>query len=341
MAHVLDYTAFSEPLTDKDLQTHRHISPHPIWKRLAISTVILVVFFVSYWVASRVSYVNEAVAIVWLILAAIGATILLALVPIALWLSGKRKARLTEAIVRHDRFAARNNLVFIHNHAAPEYNGVIFAQGYNRVITKAFRFHDGIELGNYSYSISSHGGGNRMYRWSYAKVKLTRRLPHILLDSRQRSLFNSQRMGLIHGLRRAQRLELEGDFNKYFTLYAPNKYERDAFYIFTPDVMVAMIDHGKDYDIEIVDDELFIYAHGHAALNESGFYVHMLAVIDAIRSELVHQTDYYADERVANRNLNTVANQGRRLDASIGVGTIILIIVYIIVSTILESRWLT
>src|SRR6478609_9747463 len=59
---------------------------------------------------------------------------------------------------------------------------------------------------------------------------------------------------------RAQRLSLEGDFDRHFTLYCPEGYEQDALYLFTPDIMARFIDHAAQLDVEIVDDWLFLYA---------------------------------------------------------------------------------
>jgi hypothetical protein len=125
-------------------------------------------------------------------------------------------------------------------------------------------------------------------------------------------------------------LALEGNFNNYFTLYAPKAYERDALYVFTPDVMAAMVDYGQEYDIEIVDDELFIYSGNHFALDKQEFYKRILKIIDAIGSEVIAQTDYYTDERVGNRAANIIAPGGQRLKSGFNwlVVVLILIIVY-------------
>ena len=54
-----------------------------------------------------------------------------------------------------------------------------------------------------------------------------------------------------------QILSLEGDFSEYFTLYCPREYERDALYVFTPDLMALLIDQTSTFDVEIVDDWMF------------------------------------------------------------------------------------
>ena len=58
---------------------------------------------------------------------------------------------------------------------------------------------------------------------------------------------------------RDQKLSLEGDFDRYFSLYCPQGYERDALYLFTPDIMARFIDNAAALDVEIVDDWLFLY----------------------------------------------------------------------------------
>ena len=56
----------------------------------------------------------------------------------------------------------------------------------------------------------------------------------------------------------SQRLTLEGDFNRFFDVYCPSGYERDALYLLTPDVMARLIDGACDFDIEFIDDRLVL-----------------------------------------------------------------------------------
>lgn len=97
-------------------------------------------------------------------------------------------------------------------------------------------------------------------RWSFAAVRLDRRMPHIVLE-------NVRGSGLIaseakEGVRRGQRLRLEGDFDRTFSLHCAAGYEQDALNLFTPDVMARVLEIRSrlDMDIEIVDDWLLIYA---------------------------------------------------------------------------------
>ena len=70
----------------------------------------------------------------------------------------------------------------------------------------------------------------------------------MVLDSRDNN-------GLVGGatlpatFRRDQVLSLEGDFNRYFTLYCPRQYERDALYVFTSDLISLLNDEADPFDV--------------------------------------------------------------------------------------------
>lgn len=55
-------------------------------------------------------------------------------------------------------------------------------------------------------------------------------------------------------------LKLEGDFNEYFTLYVPQEdYEMEALQIFTPEIMVKLMDTANGFSFEFINNKLFIY----------------------------------------------------------------------------------
>ncbi|MEK6833593.1 MAG: hypothetical protein AABY32_06120, partial [Nanoarchaeota archaeon] len=55
-------------------------------------------------------------------------------------------------------------------------------------------------------------------------------------------------------------VELEGNFNDFFTLYMPREYEIEALQVFTPDVMELFMDNAKNFSVEFVDNFIFIYS---------------------------------------------------------------------------------
>ena len=69
----------------------------------------------------------------------------------------------------------------------------------------------------------------------YLAVRLQRKLPQFVLDSSRND--DGKYSNLPMPIAGGQRLSLEGDFDQHFALHSPRGYERDALYIFTPDLM--------------------------------------------------------------------------------------------------------
>ncbi|UJP09573.1 hypothetical protein L2X99_14295 [Microbacterium sp. KUDC0406] len=155
------------------------------------------------------------------------------------------------------RFAASNGMEFVGRVDDPPLPGMIFQNGRSRRTELALRGHQPrfVEFGNYQYTTGS-GKNSTTHHWGYIAVKLDVPLPNIVLDALGNNALGSN---LPASFSKDQRLSLEGDFDRYFTLYCPQGYERDALYLFTPDIMARFIDHAAQLDVEIVDDWLFLY----------------------------------------------------------------------------------
>ena len=196
--------------------------------------------------------------------------------------------------------------------------GLLFDIGYSRRYRGVLSYgHDGqrlLEVGRYEYTVGS-GKQRRTYTWYYAGIRLPRRVPHLVLDSKSN---DGTVMGkaLISNLpvviSSSQRISLEGDFDRYFMLYAPKRYDVDVRYVLTP-VMAALVDKSSRFDVELVDDMAFFYALQNETPDEQvlGDIFTALAVVGR---ELHDQIDGYADDRVEGaRHSNEIAEQGKRL----------------------------
>ncbi|MBI3889406.1 hypothetical protein HY312_02430 [Candidatus Saccharibacteria bacterium] len=165
-------------------------------------------------------------------------------------------------------------------------------------------------------------------------------MPHMVLDAKQNNLF--QRFSnLPDTFGNEQKLSLEGDFDSYFTLYAPAQYKRDALYLFTPDVMAKLIDHGKSYDIEVIDNVLYLYSATALTLESGESLRTILEIIDVIGDEIKDQNQNYRDEHLTELDKvatqSSIAPQGMRLKkklniVSVGL-TIIMVVLYIFLIT--------
>ena len=144
------------------------------------------------------------------------------------------------------------------------------------------------------------------YMRPFVAVQLDRKLPRIALVPRGVDSELS--------LDRSQILELEGDFNTYFTLYCPDGYRTDALQVFTPDVMAAMVDHAQAWTAEIVDDWIHFTRIGPtleaATLDEiRGAF----ELVEHVGSQVSEQAEHYSDPRAGARALDRIAAGGRRL----------------------------
>lgn len=150
-------------------------------------------------------------------------------------------------------------------------------------------------MGNYRYTVGS--GRNRTTRtWGFLALQLDRALPHMVLDATS----NNGPFGATNlpaGFRRDQILSLEGDFDRYFTLYCPVEYERDALYVFTPDLMALLIDNAHEFDVEIVDEWMFVYSSTPFAMHDPALIGRLSRIVDTVGAKALARTDRYADHR--------------------------------------------
>ena len=198
---------------------------------------------------------------------------------------------------RLDRFAQANGMTWHPESPNPPLPGMVFGHGSSRKATDVVRGQRPrfVEFGNYQYTTGS-GKNQTTHRWGYVAVKLSTPLPHIVLDATSNNaLFGSN---LPASFDKDQRLSLEGDFDRYFALYCPHGYERDALYLFTPDIMARFIDHAAALDVEIVDDWMFLYAKRDFSTLDPATWAWLFSVVGAFLDKFA-QWERWRDDRIA------------------------------------------
>lgn len=223
---------------------------------------------------------------------------------------------------RLDRFAQSNGLIAEPLSPGLAYQGAIFGQGgaragYDRIRSRSGRV---LDLGNYRYTTGS-GDNRTTHSWGYLALQLDRRLPHMLLDSRANNgMFGASNLPI--SVARNQQLRLEGDFNSHFTLYCPHEYEPDALYVFTPDLMALLIDNAGAFDVEIIDDWMFVYSATPFTMTDPRVLSRLFTIVGTVGAKTLKQTERYRDERMPSAGAglgsspshgNDVAPAGRRL----------------------------
>ncbi|MGB3375338.1 MAG: hypothetical protein WBA87_09380, partial [Microbacterium sp.] len=217
----------------------------------------------------------------------------IAAIGIPLGISSARRKRTTA--YRLARFAAANGMAYEHLVENPPLPGMIFQQGSARAASELVRGYEPrfVEFGNYTYTTGS-GKNRSVHRWGYVAVKLDVPLPNIVLDALGNNTLGTN---LPASFSRDQRLSLEGDFDRYFTLYCPRGYEADALYLFTPDIMARFIDHAAQLDVEIVDDWMFLYMQRPASTTDAATWAWLFGTVGALMTKF-DQWARWRDDRL-------------------------------------------
>jgi hypothetical protein len=242
--------------------------------------------------------------------------------------------------LRLTRFGTANGLGYAANAPSPGYPGAIFGLGRAQQVPEhLFRGGDrALDLGNYRYTTGS-GKNRKTHDWGYVAIKLDRMLPQMILDAKANNFLGTN---LPLSFSRDQVLSLEGDFDRYFTLYCPKEYERDALYVFTPDLMARLVDEAALFDVEIVDDWMFLYSAKTFDLADPQAIARLFRIVDSVGDRTLSRTQRYADSKLAGADgalpaasgpplgsrmaVNRIASQGRRLKRGVPIVGIIVFV---------------
>lgn len=164
-----------------------------------------------------------------------------------------------------------------------------------------FVAHD-VEFGNLVH------GGARSAGWHYLAVRLPAPLPHLVLDATSN---NGIRSDLPTGVDRGQRISLEGDFDRSFRVYAPERYGVDARYVLTPDVMAALVGTAAFSNVEIVDDRVVFFSQPTADFTAPAPWLAVDAILADPVPRLAAIAARYRDERVPGQEAERVLADAR------------------------------
>lgn len=233
------------------------------------------------------------------------------------------------------RFASERGLSYGRYGIAPASRGVLLAGGSARnasaplyraefaVFERSSSREASMQIAIAHYTGGKNDAKGPRNAFRYMEMRLPRRLPHLMIDARG----NGSVRAVLPG---SQRLSLEGDFDRYFTVYVPAGYEQDALQLLTPDVMACLIDHGRSWDIEIVDDRLIAASARSSRSSDRAEYTAMLRFSELIIHELGRQAAYYTDPR-AQRPRTQVSEAGARLRRRSGAWTAVAVAVAVAV----------
>jgi len=155
------------------------------------------------------------------------------------------------------QFGASIGFVYSRSADLSSVNGKLFKLGHSQ---KIYDVLSGVESGRdsriFSYSFTiGYGKGSRTYGFTIFETAFVNEMPDIVLTSNE--IFSTTGLALFDG---SEHVQLEGDFNKFFTLKVPKGYETDAYEIFPPNVMADLIDKARNLNFEFNGNKLYVYA---------------------------------------------------------------------------------
>ncbi len=322
----ISFSSLSEPITPEEIQEYAKDAGSPPY---FLRSILIIATLIAATVLSLFSVMDfPGLPLLLVILIFMVGTFLYFTV------TTFRKHQRRFALLK--RFASRNGAEAKSNTFPQGYDGLIFNQGHSRRITLSVAFPDGLELGNYTYA---EGGGKntKFFTWSFIAVPLNRPMPHIILDAKSNNMLG-RFTNLPVAYQSTQKISLEGDFDSYFTLYAPQDYDQDILYLFTPDVMVALIDHGQSYDIEIINQTMYLYRMQTIDFDSESSLRIPMSTANILAQKIIDQNQNYRDSRlqmptnaeqvtsIASQSTD-IASQGRKLKVGIKASSVISFIV--------------
>lgn len=169
-----------------------------------------------------------------------------------------------KAVNRHQaiyrEFANTNNFLYTVENKDIHENGTLYLHGYNHIerdVLEGTLCGLPMKLSDYHYETGG-GKSHANYDIRVMKLELPRKLPHMVIDCLVENGENSQSTLPIR-FDKSQKIDLEGDFYKYFALYAPDTYGISALTIIAPDAMDTLLRIKALCDIEIIDNSIYFY----------------------------------------------------------------------------------
>lgn len=177
-------------------------------------------------------------------------------------------------------FAASNQLVYEDRAEALDYPGVIFTAGWDKETVRRIRSESGpyLDCGTHRYVVGSDRRQERR-AWQFAAYPLPGTLPCLLLNSRLDHALSGD-LGEFGAPERRQ--TLGGEIDEYFDLRCQPEDLAGAYYVLTPDLMALIIDHARDFDLEVVGSWLFLYSRSGLTVSDPNTWARLAVIEDKI-----------------------------------------------------------
>lgn len=167
-----------------------------------------------------------------------------------------------DELLRHIPTSVKNP--FAYDQSA---EGYVFQSGQGRAL-----------VFDYDYAVGT-GRDKKEFHYGIAVLTFDKKFPHLYLDAKANGKGPKP-------YSESQRVQLEGDFSRYFTLYMPEGSAAGSLAVLTPDVMQTLIRYGRPVDVEIQGHDVAAITEDPAFMKQSASA--LLSCISALYSEIAH-----------------------------------------------------
>lgn len=239
-----------ETIEDIDASTKSYIGKHyRAHTIIAVSVAIAFEIFVIGW-AARNSFSGFGELTFY---------ILLAPIVILCYLYARISDKVKHAF--YYQFAKANGYTYQKHEEVTPRSGFLFNIGHSKKIANVVSGiyqNFPLKIFNYRYTVG-HGKSAQTFYFTVCEIRYPMELPHIFLQDRDHLFGKSLRLSF----KNEQQISLEGDFDKYFALLAPQGWQVEALQIFAPDFMLKMRDNWDKFSLEFIGSQIYIYHKWH------------------------------------------------------------------------------
>ena len=151
-------------------------------------------------------------------------------------------------------FAASHKLAFTPENTSQSYKGSLKGELSNTISGTDLNTNRVISMFQYIYTTGS-GSDSRVYYRTVLALTIKETNVHLFINSKVNDTTEQVE------LKSSQRYTAESDFGKYFDIYSTENKQIESLSIFAPDAMSFVMAECGLYDIEIVNDTLYIYTY--------------------------------------------------------------------------------
>ena len=155
------------------------------------------------------------------------------------------------------------------------------AQQVRDVLTGTYR-NMPVRIFTYSFTVGS-GKSTHTYNFTGFELQANVHLPDILIHPQSMWVL----VGLVDDWKPdgTKILSLEGNFNEYFKVFAPECSEVEALQLLAPDVMADLIDNYKSFVIEFSGNAMYVIST--EVIRKKDSFTNMLSLVDKLYDKLL------------------------------------------------------